>query len=50
MTIITANGAGGPEILETATAPCPAPGEEEVLIRVHASGVNRPDIPQRKGL
>lgn len=40
---------GGPEILRMASRPVPAPGAGEVLIRVHAAGVNRPDIVQRQG-
>lgn len=41
---------GGPEVLGVVTRPCPEPGAGEVLIRVTASGVNRPDVMQRKGL
>jgi putative PIG3 family NAD(P)H quinone oxidoreductase len=41
---------GGPEQLRIVQAPLPRPGEGEVLIRVEAAGVNRPDIQQRKGL
>lgn len=41
---------GGPEVLRPARRPLPAPGPEEVLIRVAAAGVNRPDVMQRKGL
>jgi NADPH2:quinone reductase len=40
---------GGPEVLRLAERPDPVPGEGEVLIRVRASGVNRPDVLQRKG-
>jgi len=40
---------GGPEVLQLVRRPCPEPGEGEVLIRVAASGVNRPDVLQRKG-
>jgi NADPH2:quinone reductase len=49
MTYVHANGAGGPEVLSLATGPVPAPKPDEVLIRVHASGVNRPDVAQRQG-
>ncbi|MGE0351277.1 NAD(P)H-quinone oxidoreductase [Hydrogenophaga sp.] len=40
---------GGPEVLRVAERPVPAPGAGEVLIRVSASGVNRPDVLQRTG-
>lgn len=40
---------GGPEVLRPTTRPTPRPGAGEVLIRVQAAGVNRPDVMQRKG-
>src|SRR5262245_10807643 len=40
---------GGPEVLRLAQRPVPVPREGEVLIRVAAAGVNRPDIMQRLG-
>jgi NADPH2:quinone reductase len=40
---------GGPEVLKLGKRPTPEPGEGEVLIKVSASGVNRPDVLQRKG-
>jgi len=40
---------GGPEVLEIADRPIPVPNDNEVLIRIHAAGVNRPDVFQRKG-
>jgi NADPH2:quinone reductase len=40
---------GGPEVLRLVERPIPTPGHGEVLIRVEASGVNRPDILQRLG-
>jgi NADPH2:quinone reductase len=40
---------GGPEVLQPVERPVPRPGPGEVLIRVHAAGVNRPDIVQRLG-
>ena len=40
---------GGPEVLTLVTRPVPVPGRDEVLIRVAAAGINRPDILQRKG-
>lgn len=50
MTVIEAKGAGGPEELVPATRPVPAPGPGEVLIKVAAAGINRPDVLQRQGL
>jgi len=40
---------GGPEVLQPVRRPVPTPGPGEVLIRVHAAGVNRPDVVQRLG-
>ncbi|GGA43235.1 NAD(P)H-quinone oxidoreductase [Dyella nitratireducens] len=40
---------GGPEVLRLAERPVPQPGAGEVLIKVVASGVNRPDVFQRQG-
>ena len=40
---------GGPEVLEIRDVPAPVPGPGEVLVRVHAAGLNRADILQRKG-
>jgi NADPH2:quinone reductase len=40
---------GGPEQLRIADRPVPKPGAQEVLIRVAAAGVNRPDVMQRQG-
>lgn len=40
---------GGPEAMKVAMGPIPSPQAGEVLIKVHASGVNRPDILQRMG-
>jgi putative PIG3 family NAD(P)H quinone oxidoreductase len=50
MTAIDPAAPGGPEVLEPVARPVPAPGAGEVLIRVHAAGVNRPDVLQRQGL
>lgn len=49
MTVIETSGAGGPEVLQAAERPVPRPGPGEILIRVAAAGVNRPDVLQRKG-
>jgi putative PIG3 family NAD(P)H quinone oxidoreductase len=40
---------GGPEVLTAVTRPVPTPGHGEILIRVAAAGVNRPDALQRAG-
>lgn len=50
MTAIAIQGAGGPEALVAEERPMPVPGPGQVLIRVTAAGVNRPDVLQRKGL
>src|SRR5690349_4893542 len=41
---------GGPEVLMPASLPVPRPGHGEILIKVAAAGVNRPDVLQRRGL
>ena len=41
---------GGPDVLSIATEPTPVPGPGEVLIKVAACGVNRPDVLQRQGV
>src|SRR3954465_3488527 len=40
---------GGPEVLKSIVRPVPAPKANEILIKVAAAGVNRPDILQRSG-
>ena len=49
MKAVIAAAAGGPEVLRVVERPVPTPGPGEVLIRVAAAGVNRPDIMQRSG-
>lgn len=49
MTAITLPRFGGPEVLQPARLPVPAPQAGEVLIKVAAAGVNRPDVLQRQG-
>ena len=50
MTAIAVDGGrGGPEALKPVRIPRPAPREGEILIRVSAAGVNRPDLLQRMG-
>lgn len=41
---------GGPEVLKLTERPVPSPEGNEVLIHIHAAGVNRPEVLQRKGL
>ena len=50
MNYIEAAGEGEPDVLRPVTGPVPQTMPDEVLIRVFAAGVNRPDILQRKGL
>ncbi|QTH22418.1 NAD(P)H-quinone oxidoreductase [Rhizorhabdus wittichii] len=49
MTAIDPEEKGGPEILRPVRRPVPGPGPGQVLIRVAAAGVNRPDVAQRNG-
>ncbi len=49
MTVIEIIGPGGPEQLVAARRPVPSPAPGEVLIKVAAAGVNRPDCLQRQG-
>lgn len=49
MRAIEISAPGGPGVLRETQRPDPVPGAGEVLIRVGASGVNRPDVLQRKG-
>lgn len=49
MTAIEIAEAGGPDVLRPTERPVPQPGSGEILIRVAAAGVNRPDVAQRNG-
>ena len=49
MTRIEITEPGGPEVLQAKRVPLPTVGEGQVLIRVHAAGINRPDALQRAG-
>lgn len=49
MQAIDPESPGGPEVLRLVERPVPQPAAGEVLIRVAAAGVNRPDVLQRKG-
>jgi putative PIG3 family NAD(P)H quinone oxidoreductase len=50
MTAIAIRAPGGPEVLVPERRPLPKPGPGEILVKVAAAGVNRPDVMQRKGL
>ncbi len=49
MTVIEIAAPGGPDELKPKRRPLPTPGDGEVLVRVAAAGVNRPDVMQRQG-
>jgi NADPH:quinone reductase len=49
MQVVEIAAPGGPEQLKAAMRPLPRPGAGEVLVRVAAAGVNRPDVMQRQG-
>ncbi len=49
MQAIAISQPGGPDVLRSTRCPIPAPGPDEVLIRVAAAGINRPDVFQRQG-
>src|SRR6202049_1160523 len=50
MTVIGISKPGGPEVLVPETRIVPTPGPNEILIKVAAAGVNRPDVAQRSGV
>ncbi len=50
MIAIDPASAGGPEVLQPVERPVPIPASGEVLIKVAAAGVNRPDVLQRRGM
>jgi NADPH2:quinone reductase len=49
MTAVGISKPGGPEVLLAEQRPVPVPGADEILIKVMAAGVNRPDVSQRQG-
>jgi NADPH:quinone reductase len=49
MTVIGISKPGGPEVLLPETRSVPVPGPDEILVKVAAAGVNRPDVAQRSG-
>jgi NADPH2:quinone reductase len=50
MTAIGIRAPGAPDVLEPQQRPVPKPGAGEILVKVLAAGVNRPDVMQRQGL
>src|SRR5450756_1374750 len=50
MTAIGIKAPGGPEMLVPEQRPVPTPSDGEILVKVAAAGVNRPDVMQRQGL
>jgi putative PIG3 family NAD(P)H quinone oxidoreductase len=49
MNAITIQAPGGPEVLHIGTVSRPVPAAGQVLVRIHAAGVNRPDVLMRQG-
>ncbi len=49
MRAITIAKPGGPEVLQFSELPIPTPGIEQILVKVHATALNRADISQRRG-
>ena len=49
MRAVAISSPGGPEVLKLAEQPIPRPGPGQVLVKVAAAGVNRPDVLQRMG-
>jgi NADPH2:quinone reductase len=50
MKAIVVNEPGEPEVMQLSTLDTPTPGTNEVLLKVAAAGINRPDVMQRKGM
>jgi putative PIG3 family NAD(P)H quinone oxidoreductase len=50
MTVIAIRSPGGPDVLVPEQRPTPTPAAGEILVKVAAAGVNRPDVMQRMGL
>ncbi len=49
MKAVAIDGAGGPDVLQLTEISTPSPGPGQVLIKVSAAGINRPDVMQRSG-
>src|SRR5438477_3479298 len=50
MTAVAISAPGGPDVLKATEMPTPKPGAGQVLVKVAAAGVNRPDVAQRMGV
>jgi NADPH2:quinone reductase len=50
MTAVVISAPGGPEVLTPSAVPTPRPAAGQVLVKVAAAGVNRPDVAQRRGV
>src|ERR1700758_2032157 len=50
MTVVAISKSGGPEVLLPETRAVPTPGPGEILVKLAAAGVNRPDVAQRSGV
>src|SRR5262245_12906546 len=50
MTAVEISTPGGPDVLQPKTVPVPKPGPVQLLVKVAAAGVNRPDVAQRMGV
>lgn len=50
MTVVAISKPGGPDVLVPETRAVPQPGADDILIKVEAAGVNRPDVAQRSGI
>ncbi|MDG2480484.1 MAG: alcohol dehydrogenase catalytic domain-containing protein, partial [Alphaproteobacteria bacterium] len=49
MKVVEYDGAGGSDVVKLVSRPVPEPSIGEVLVKVHAAGINRPDLLQRAG-
>src|SRR3990172_507315 len=49
MRAIVYTAAGGPDVIHIREVPTPEPGPEQIRVRVHAAGLNRADVLQRRG-
>lgn len=49
MRFVDLSSHGGPDVMRLSSGPVPSPRAGEILVKVHAAGVNRPDVAQRQG-